>query len=149
MYLEAPTAKKLSETFFTDETLGLPGYEKEKWLVRRFLTSSRSFKRWVKNQSGITINFQKSILETELPKFIWIAEYSRSVDYRDEKSSAMLILDATGMDNQDALLFARYPDRYFVIDRTSGSLKLVKEYSDPMPLYKNNLKGEWNQWKSN
>ena len=149
MYLEAPIAKKLFETIFLDKTLGYKGNNSNKWIVRRLLTSNKSFKKWISISISLSDNLRKILLETELPKFIWIAEYMTQNDFESELSSAMIILDATGMNNREAMVFARYPDRYLLVDNTNGSQKEVIEISKPIPLYKNNLKGEWNQWKSN
>jgi len=149
MYLEAPTAKKLFETIFLDKTLGYKGDNSNKWIVRRLLTSSKSFKKWISISNSLSDNQRKMLLETALPKFIWIAEYMTHENFKAELSNIMIILDATGMNSRESLVFARYPDRYLFVDNTNGRQKEVIEISRPMPLYKNNLKGEWNQWKSN
>jgi hypothetical protein len=149
MYLEAQSAKKLFETIFTDTTLGCKNYSETKWIVRRLLTSSRSYKKWVSKNVDISDNQRKILLELELPKFIWVAEYSSIQNYIEKKSDAMIILDATGMDNKSSLLFARYPDKYLVVDIQNSKQHSVSEESEPVPFYQNNLKGEWNQWKSN
>lgn len=149
MYLEAPVAKKFFNTIFLDEAIGYQNAKKSKWIVRRLLTSSRSFKKWVLETLDFPDKQKRLLQEIELPKFIWIAEYMTIEDYKNDLASVMILLDATGLNNRDSLIFARYPDKYIVVDNRTGKQNIVRATFGSVPLYRNNLKGEWNQWKSN
>jgi len=86
---------------------------KEKFVVRFYLASSRSFKNHIAALTALDGTIKNDIVLSKMPKFIWCGEFYEKEDFAENKAGGLIILDATeASDNkQDALLFAGYPDR--------------------------------------
>ena len=69
--------------------------------VRTFLTSSRSYREYVRFNGDIPNSVKEAFLSLCLPKFIWVTEvtYSKS-DFLSKKVNGLILLDATGMTNK-------------------------------------------------
>lgn len=121
----------------------------EKMTRRVFLTSSRSFKKFVfENPSYSDVN-KRIILSLNLPKFIWICELSSFGNYQKGKIDAQIILDATGNQNLSSLVLAQYPETTFkMIQASEKGLENITVNFSLVDIYRNNLKGAWNQWKA-
>ena len=75
-------------------------------VVRRvLLTSSKSYKQFVV-QNSTDEYFRKIISLIEMPKFIWLAEYSTPEDFDSNKVGWNIILDATAMNYQQDIFLA-------------------------------------------
>lgn len=150
IYIEAPEAKRFFEIIVNDEEFGFKFDTEKKVIIRRMLTSSRSLKRWVVSATGLNESIQKVLLQLEMPKFIWLAEYSYSDYYEKKQINALLIIDATGASNAiSSLLFRYFNGVAKMFDKQSDVFRQVNSSVDNWPMYQNNLKGAWNQWKSN
>jgi hypothetical protein len=92
--------------------LGLP---KTGVIVRRvLLTSSKSYKAFmVKNCLDKTLSNLISLVE--MPKFIWLAEYSLPEEFNNGETGWCVILDATAMNyQQDIFITIRHRERLIV-----------------------------------
>lgn len=70
--------------------------------IRTFLTSSRSFREYIKKNKSLTPNLKMALLLRDLPKFIWITEITyNQMDFINEKVNAIIVLDATGITTAD------------------------------------------------
>ena len=63
-------------------------------LIKFFLVSSRSFKHDVSLNSSFHTDIRDLILETQMPKFVWIAELSNEADIKKKMAEGLLILDS-------------------------------------------------------
>ncbi len=153
IYMESKTARKLMFELFQDSTYGIKADEivsKESWIFRLFLTSTKSFKKRLRETNE---NFDKQVdlflLKSHFPRFLWIAEFSRESRFREGKGEIRYILDATGDDTPDSLLFAQFPKRFAYFSTQKNDVNWLTSNAETFDLYRNNLKGAWNQWNSN
>ena len=93
IYLPAEQAIDKSN-FFIENDFKAPSGS----FIRTFLTSSRSYRQYVKDNPDFSDVIKQAYLTKDLPKFIWVTEvtYSRS-DFLNKKVNALILLDATGM----------------------------------------------------
>jgi len=153
IYMESKTARKLMFELFQDSTYGIKADEivsKESWIFRLFLTSTKSFKKRLRETNE---NFDKQVdlflLKSHFPRFLWIAEFSRESRFREGKGEIRYILDATGDDTPDSLLFAQFPKRFAYFSTQKNDVNWLTSNAETFDLYRNNLKGAWNKWNSN
>jgi hypothetical protein len=134
----------------------------EKWVTRLLLTNNRSFKNFINNadiiiKSGkITCkkmprSVKEKLLHLAMPRYIWLCELYRVQNYskNDGYCSGLLILDATSDGKSLASVL------WYTIDKkqfTHNNIVWDEKYKPiemfTMGCYRNNLKGEWNGWKS-
>lgn len=64
-------------------------------VIRTFLTSSRSYREYIRQNNDFS-NAQKiAYLKIEMPKFIWVTEVSSQAEFLQSKVNSLVILDAT------------------------------------------------------
>jgi hypothetical protein len=137
IYLEAFQARALvyqiCETALTGLIVG-------EIVLRLFLTSSRSFKNFVSQNSTMDLTAKNEVVETKMPKFIWVAELSTKELFKKNQSSGMIVLDATEANEYilESLLFIAINDKFIKfqpdgINFSDISLKTFNSF--------NNLKG--------
>lgn len=121
----------------------------EKMTRRVFLTSSRSYKKFVFESPSYSDLNKRILLSLNLPKFIWICELSSFINYQRGKVDTQIVLDATGNQDLSSLVLAQYPKTTFKINQAQekGLEKTIVDFS-LVDIYRNNLKGAWNQWKA-
>ena len=150
MFLVAEIAYDLIESVFNDPMIGLER-RGGKWITRLLLTSSHSFKKFVFGLDDKTDdNFRKLLLRLSLPRFFWLCEIYKAHEFvKDGYCSGLLIIDATGDGKSLASVL------YYILDTNIFTHNGLKWCPEPrvtkkfkMRTYKNNLKGEWNQWMS-
>jgi len=110
IYLEAFQARNLA--YYICEALPSEDFPQQVFL-RLFLTSSRSYKNYVSQSTSIHISAKNEIVETNMPKFIWVAELSTKEHFKDRKSIGMIVLDATEANDYvlESLLFIGINDK--------------------------------------
>ena len=128
----------------------LPSLEKnilkrdiDKTIIRRvFITSSRSFKRKISQNSKDDV-YRDVHIKLQMPKFIWIAEYSTIDEYKSAEVSSRIIFDATMLKHQQGnFLSLKTESELCVRPRSAqetGPIIKLKQKSEPM--YINNLRG--------
>jgi hypothetical protein len=115
-------------------------------LIRFFLTSSRSFKRSITLNSSFDEDYKELILGSSMPKFIWVAELSSHGLYKQNKAFGFIIIDATGSDSTDSIVLITYSDK--IITFTDNNFRIYeREFCKLYDIYRNNLKGGWNEWQ--
>lgn len=140
IYLEAYEAK-----IFSKQVL-LTGFNianNSEIYFRYFLTSSRSYKHYVAQESNIQEDIREMIIETEMPKFIWVAEISNKRLIKQRLASGFIIIDATEANilGIKPLITAWYNGEMLTLDSSTGNLSRI---SLPLPnffIFTNNLKG--------
>ncbi|MDP1812824.1 MAG: hypothetical protein Q8K92_00080 [Leadbetterella sp.] len=110
---------------------------------RYFLSSSRSYKHYVAQESGIKGVIKDMILETEMPKFIWIAEISNKSLIKQNLANGFIIIDATEANifKIKPLIAGWYDNDLLTIDNSNGSLSRIPIPSQNFSIFTNNLKG--------
>ena len=154
MFLVAEKVYAMVEKIFKTKIVGLQanGENGEKWITRIFLTGSRSFKEFLfKADKPLEPILRTSLLSMPLPKFIYGCEIYRAHEYKKGgHCSGLLIIDATSDGTLPAsVLFYMVDNNLFLHDNVSWVKKptrIVVPFR--MKTYRNNLKGEWNKWKS-
>lgn len=69
--------------------------------VRTYLTSSRTYREYVRFNNDIPDAMKEAYLTISLPKFIWVTEVTYSDnDFINNKVNGLILLDATGMTNE-------------------------------------------------
>jgi hypothetical protein len=111
IYLEAFQARNLA--YFLCEVLP-PALFPKRILLRLYLTSSRSYKNYISQDASIDISAKNEIIETNMPKFIWVAELSTKEHFCDNKAIGMIVLDATEANDYvlASLLFIAIKDKF-------------------------------------
>ena len=146
MYLEAEQAYMLVDNIFNDAVVSLSRYGKN-WQTRLLLTSGRAFKNSLLHDSLIPSKTKNIILNTALPKFIWLCEIYRGNNLQKNHCDGILVIDSTGGKSLSSVIMYLLEDKSFITD---GVLWIGH---DPIPCfaketYRHNLKGAWNEWKA-
>jgi hypothetical protein len=110
--------------------------------LRFFLSSSRSFKDSLNYNGSFDGTVKRMILETPLPKFVWIGEISTKDLIKNKEANGLILIDATEADTSQLkpLIFANYLNIQISLD--SGGTFFTKK-DVPLPtfsIFTNNLK---------
>ena len=122
MFLTAKIVREKVKTFLKLEqkVLNLP----EKVVVRIFLTSSLSYKKFIRSNSEITSDLKDQILKVEMPKFIWVTELFIPENYALGKVSASLIIDSTaGQYDFEPWILLHDSEKVIYFDIVDGTFK--------------------------
>ena len=140
VYLDAYEAKLHIKMLFLRVGFSIPGGTDV--FIRVFLASSRSYKDYLTQQAKLQADIRDFILDTQMPKFIWVGEFSNKTLMKQEKANGLIILGATEPDlaNFKALIFAGYGDRYFYPEWDTKELVEILLPLNEFSIYSNNLK---------
>lgn len=103
VYMDAYTAIRISKSIMVQL---LP----ENTVVRTFLASSRSFRNHLANSSVLSNEDKLLLLSMELPRFVWVSEYSDLDNFKKGIVNNIMIIDATEMSDSNQtpiILFIR------------------------------------------
>ena len=79
--------------------VGLVKYGDMNWagtrIIRIYITSSNSLKRYVKNQKDIASELKKIVLDLNMSRFVWCIDSSDIEEYKSGKISGKVIIDTT------------------------------------------------------
>jgi len=94
-------------------------------LLRFYLASSRSFKDAIAKNDSFQEDLKSIIIETPMPKFIWVAEVSSRDLIKEKKANGIIIVDATEANIyfNKPLILAAYQDKLILFDEISGNLE--------------------------
>lgn len=140
IYLEAYEAKNYVFRFLVSNLS--PIEAKSEVLIRFYLASSRSFKHDISFNRGIDPNVREIILETQMPKFVWVAELSNKAKIKIKMAVGLLILDATeaNLSFNYPLILAYYKDKLITPNFENNTLEQKIVSSSSFSIYENNLK---------
>ena len=150
MFLVAEKACALMQKIFKDPEVGLQKLD-GKWVSRLLLTGNHSFKKFIYDHNDTMPNIiREGLLSLALPRFIWIAELYKEQRFNlNGFCSGLLIIDATSNGKTPAsVLWYMVDNHLFIYDNGAWDNGLDRKEPFRMNTYRNNLKGEWNQWKS-
>ena len=110
-------------------------------LFRSFLASSRSYKDCLALNASFQADIKQMIIETPMPKFIWVAELSNKSLMKRQMAEGLIILDATeaNTDNTRPLLIAAYQDIVILNNNDQNGLKKKDLPLQPFIVFSNNL----------
>jgi hypothetical protein len=110
--------------------------------LRIFLASSRSFKDEISKNSSVQADLKDILLESLMPKFVWVAEISTKELIKQKKATGMIVLDATEADTHfnKPLILAFYQDQMMKFDAKTGLLKNYSLPSYDFTIFECNLK---------
>lgn len=140
VYLEAYKAK----SFFKILLLRLFNIQSGSELfIRFYLTSSRSYKHELVLNRTFDTNIKSLILDTPMPKFIWIGEISTKELIKQELASGVIIIDATEANllSLKALIFATYKNEFIYFDEKQKNFTKNALSLQSFSIFTNNLKG--------
>lgn len=142
IYLEAFEAKtfilQYTATFLTDKiTNDSPIF------FRIFLASSRSYKDSVAIDDFMDSNTKELVLDTPMPKFIWVAELSDEILIKKKLARGLILLDATeaNLQNNKPLLLSAFKKEFHTWDERGGDLTKIMIDLKSFKIYTNNLQG--------
>lgn len=123
IYLEAYEAKNFVLRFLT--TGPEPLKDDSQILLRFFLASSRSFKNKITTNTTIQEDLKYLLLETSMPKFIWIAEIGTKELMKQRMANGIVILDATEANIyfNKPLILAAFQNKLISFNEKSGKLE--------------------------
>ena len=81
------------------------------------------------------------ILESEMPKFIWVAELSNKALMKDQKASGLVILDATeaNLHFNYPLILAYHKSKLILPNLQTNTLEEKKVSLSTFPIFEGNL----------
>ena len=63
--------------------------------IRTFLTTSRSFKRYIVNNDSFSMENKQALLQLDMPKFVWLSEFFNEESAKQRTAQGVFVLDAT------------------------------------------------------
>jgi hypothetical protein len=140
VYLEAYEAKNFIYSFLVKSPIPLA--DNSNILIKFYLTSTRSFKSKLAVNSSFDDDIKNLILETVMPKFIWVAELSNKTLIKNKQADGLVILDATeaNINYGKPLIVAIYQGNYITFAPDCLKLENFKLPLGKFDIYKNNLK---------
>lgn len=141
IYLEAYEAKSFAIRFLIGGML--PIVDNSELLIRFYLTSSRSYKNDIALNSTVQDDLKIFILETAMPKFIWVAEISSKEMIKAQEANGLIILDATEAKIFwiKPLILGAYNDTIVIFDSQTQQFSQNTLPLQKFKIYTNNLKG--------
>lgn len=142
IYLEAKEGKGFVKefiiTYFYDEL-----EHGSEILLRFFLASSRSLKHSVAHNVEMNEVIKDFIVDTAMPKFVWVAEISTKALLKDQKGNGLIILDATeaNLFNKKPLIFVAFCDKIVTFGPNGEILTEVSFEIGTFNIYSRNLGG--------
>ncbi len=148
VYLDAVKArrnfKKVLNSITLNDEVGI-GFTDTR-IVKTFLCSSRSYKKYVSLNKQIPLVPKEIILATPMPKFIWVAEISTPEAYSAGNCNSILIQDATEpYEHQDKTsinyysVFVGLTEKY-IFKQDFGSIEKFDTFAPAFETFKGNLK---------
>jgi hypothetical protein len=113
-----------------------------KTLIRRaFITSSRSFKKTIAHNCYDDV-YRDIHIKLQMPKFIWIAEYSTIDEYKNGEISSRIIFDATMLKHQQGIFISLKADSELCVRprSTQTTSPVIKLKQKTGKMYVNNLR---------
>lgn len=119
MFLDAPDAAAIITSVLNDSVYGIENWSgnflepQEDVVIRIFMASSRSFKRY-RISKAKNIDTRVFYSQIAMPRFIWVCELFRLVDYGNLQAFGEVVVDATSAmrsgANNRSLIMMRYPN---------------------------------------
>lgn len=125
--------------------IGLVKFGDMKWegtrVVRIYITSSNSLKEYYKNQEDVLPILKNVILHLNMSKFVWCIDTSEIEEYKEEKVSGKVIIDATaGTKDIEPWILMHDKEKIKYYDVVTDEKKIIKDVDiTPYKEYIHNL----------
>jgi hypothetical protein len=138
--LEAFEAKNLSKQYLF-KYLGSEIKDSSELLIRFYLASSRSYKEFVATAAKFNDEITGLILETSLPKFIWVAEISDKTLIKQQEAFGVIIIDATEANiySGKPFILAGLGKKFLKMKHQSGDLEIFELPLQNYSIFQGNL----------
>lgn len=142
IYLEAYVAKAYVNNFLISGPS--PLLNNSEVLIKLFLTSGRSYKDCLALEDTFQEDIRDVIIETPMPKFIWIAELSNKENFKKGLAEGLIILDATEANtyNNKPLIFAAYQGTILTQDKNNNKIQKKVLPLQAFKMYTHNLRNQ-------
>ena len=141
MYLNAENVFELYPKLAWGAFLDLP---EKQYVLRVYMTSSRSYKREIRQTSDISDDMRQYQIELPMPKFIWVIEMASPENYDRRKAEFRWIIDATANQYESMPFLVIHDKRKLILhDRAvTGEMYRIdlSNEMEPFSLYENNLR---------
>lgn len=140
VYLEAYEAQNFIYHFLINPSYTLSN--DSEIVIKIFLTSSRSYKDWLSTHDTFNYTVKTLIIETPMPKFIWVTEISTKELIKQKLANGLIVLDATEANimYNKPLIVAAYEGNYITFAADSNEIKKISIPLGNYNSYHNNLK---------
>jgi hypothetical protein len=122
IYLEADTAVELSKNLFVQLNKQTKIVAGKHYSLRTLLSSSRSFKNAVAHNLQMNTIVKEKLLNTSMPKFVWITELISDKDASQNMASGIILLDATERRENEFLAF--YLESIYLSSEKDGTKQI-------------------------
>lgn len=139
IYLEVVEAKNFVLNFLQYGNFSLA--DGTEFLLRFFLTSSRSYKDQIARNGTVLYELKMEIIEAQMPKFIWVAELSSKELMKQKKANGLVIIDATEADIffNKPLILAAYQDNILKFDEKNEHIEKISLPLHEFSVFEHNL----------
>jgi hypothetical protein len=139
IYLEAFEAKKYVLQFLVKGPGALVNGSEV--LLRFYLASSRTYKDAIAKNDSWNEDLKTIVMETAMPKFIWLAELSTKELIKCKKANGIIILDATeaNLSYNKALILSAFQGNMVNIDKQNGRLSSSSLDLQEFTIFEHNL----------
>ena len=140
IYLEAGGARELIISYLEAFDHNLPGKD---IIFKLFYTSSRSFKAELNGKMNLNIDATNVILNSTMPKFIWLGIFTNKKLIKESKANGMVIIDATEPNNRDSRILMVSPNGITVNNPHAdpkNKLDVISIRIENFNIFANNLK---------
>lgn len=126
--------------------IGLAKYSDMNWtgirIIRIYITSSNSLKRYMKNQEGISPELRKIVLGLNMSKFVWCIDTSEIGEYKAGKVSGKVIIDTTaGTKDTEPWILLHDKEKIKYYDVADDKIETISGLTiEPYGQYIHNLK---------
>ena len=141
MYLNAENVLKLYPKLASGDLLEIP---ERQYVLRVYMTSSRSYKREIRQSSDIDVKMRQAQIELPMPKFIWVIEMAAPEHYDQKKCDFRWIVDATANQYESMPFLVIHDKRKLILHDRAVTGEIYRmgfsTEMEPFFLYENNLR---------
>lgn len=133
---------------------------KDGYIFRYYLTSSRSYKDYIANSKELSEEFKTIVINKSMPKFIWVGEIINGKEIApNQEVQSIIVVDATESGLTGNLIFATN-SKYLIMknlnsfdsdnkhDTTNKGYQIFEFDKEKFYTFVNNLKGTHTKWQS-
>jgi len=129
--------------------------ENDNYIIRYFLTSSRSYKNYIAKMPTISKEIKTILLDQSMPRFVWVGEIIKGDIYKkDQVVESIIVVDATESGLNDHLILATNT-KYLIFKESieenhneDSIYKIIELINEKFITFTNNLKGVHTQWRN-
>lgn len=116
-------------------------------IIKTFLTTSRSYREYILSNSDFSSRMKQRLLQTEMPKFVWITEILvPSIDGSPMRAEGVIVLDSTGntrssLNYMENVIYIIHKEQIQLFNSDQGCLDMADMNAPAtFAMFKGNLK---------